>query len=114
MRVKQRGMDAGSVDAEDGLPTKIPTEIDGQPCHEEKHKHNGDIGIRVVCGVHGPQCRKFRTLRRDVDRLGPNAATYFLGAWLAKAKTHTLTLKQHTHKSNNPTVGEIKAYIASL
>ena len=28
-------MDAGSFDAEDGLPTKTPTEIDGQPCHEE-------------------------------------------------------------------------------
>jgi hypothetical protein len=105
------GIGDGGIDGDaDPFDGNIPFEIEGRPSHEEKHKHTGDRGIRVTCGLHGPSCRKFRSLNRDVGKYGPRAAFCFLGAWLQKSGT----MDGHKKKQNDPSTAEVRAYIQQL
>ncbi len=54
----------------------IPSEIAGVALKRERHTAL-DAGIRCACPFHGPPCRKFRSLHKDVDVFGVRAAAFF-------------------------------------
>ncbi|CAK0908732.1 unnamed protein product, partial [Prorocentrum cordatum] len=87
----------------------VPHFIDGQRVTHESHvmpsgaRHEG---LRVRCSNPGHgACRCFRSTRVDVEKYGPRAAEYFLGAWLRLA--HGAATKAAHRK---PRREEIDAY----
>jgi len=96
--------DADSNDIE-GDGVVMPSTIDGNRLVRESH--GADTGFRVVCPTHGHLCRKFRSLKKQVELYGPMAPAYFLGTWARRGAD--MELKQHREYS--PTRHEIARFI---
>jgi hypothetical protein len=94
--------DSNSIEG-DGVV--MPSTIDGNRLVRESH--GADTGFRVVCPTHGHLCRKFRSLKKQVELYGPLAPAYFLGTWARRGAD--MELKRHREYS--PTRHEIARFI---
>ena len=88
----------------------VPKRICGRKTRLETHIRSGDQGLRITCGVHGHNCRKFRSIEKERHLYGNNACEYFLATWLSLADT----MPDGIHGKHTPTHAETKAYIQSL
>ena len=101
--------DSSGSDSDKDAP-HIPRRIDGRLVVLEEHEDRKDRGLRISCPVHGHTCRGYRSIFKDVDKHGRYAATFFLGAWLRKAKE----MPMQTHRKYKPNSAAIREYIQSL
>ena len=62
---------------------KFPRRVEGARLKHEIHKSKNSEGLRVTCGKHGMQCRRFRALNVDVATFGDQAPVFYLGCWLS-------------------------------
>jgi len=76
----------GSVDGDGVDGDDYPSEILGSHVVIEHHKSGKDYGLRVAC--RNPDhvgCKKYRSVRKDVQQFGLQAPAIFLRVWLEKA-----------------------------
>ena len=104
----------GSCDG-DSASTKsgdaeVPRRIEGQRVKIESH--GSDRGLRITCKWHGVSCRKFRSLARGMETLGPLAATCYLSACMQKGEH--ISNEEHVTKENNPTAVDMRAYAQQM
>ena len=88
---------------------EFPTEVLGVPLKLEEHALPSGVaqGCRVTCTTHGPACRRFRSLKKDVHLYGHHACVCFLKAWLIAGRD----LSVAEHHGYTPTRAQIEACI---
>ena len=62
--------------------------------------------IAVTCTVEGHSCTKSRSLNLGLDRWGPRAAEYYIGAWLSAGPG----MAEAAHRALKPSEAQILAY----
>lgn len=112
--------DAGMSDAEESDNDEAevgdsddypPEEING--IHVTIERKHGNEGIRVACCNREHRahfCKKFRSLHKDVDSLGPRAAEYYIRCWHSMSEA----MPVDAHRAYQPTVAEVRAYMEAL
>ena len=99
---------AGDIDGDEG-PPEI-TQVCGAVLRDESRAQaNGTWteGWRITCPVHGLPCSKYRSRALLTERLGRNAAVYYLGAWVQGAAGRDLP----THFRWKPTIDAMRNFM---
>ena len=86
---------------------KFPRSVEGARLKHEIHKSKNSEGLRVTCGKHGMQCRRFRALNVDVATFGDQAPVFYLGCWLSHSGDMTI----EEHRKFFPTLGDVRKYL---